>query len=463
MRRGSAGAPAALSRAMDAVLPFDAMPEPPGKKPIVGHLTEWLGKDNATRVLERILGYAEHCGPVARISLGPARMVVIGDAEVASSVLADPRANYKGASYTLTRAVLDNVLLQNGGAWEKNRGLYRKALKNVDAVGAAREVTSAFASSLRGEVRLDEEVFRLVGNIAGRFVAGVTITEAFEPHRARIQYELAAIGIDLLCQPWTYLSPLRWAQMRRSVRRARRFFRAAVDRRLAGERADAHDVMSGFMALARAGEYPNDPAAITDGCVNFFFTAHDVLASSAAWMLHLISKHEGVQSKLRASLARPDGDAELERVVKEALRLFPGYGLFGRTTQEEMEIGGYRVPRGTLIIASPFVTHRLERHWPNALAFDPDRWLGKQRGRPAPTARDQYMPFGSGARACLASHLAFPILETIAREVVSRVSLRADPAHDPGILYWGTSYARHGMPVQVERVAPPVAHEGALA
>src|SRR5688500_8139948 len=104
-------------------LPFASMPEPPRRhlRGALGHLPEWMGYDNATRVLERILAYAEHCGPVARVSLGPARMVVISDAEIAAAALADPRANYKGASYVLTRAVLDNVLLMNGDAWEQHR------------------------------------------------------------------------------------------------------------------------------------------------------------------------------------------------------------------------------------------------------------------------------------------------------------------------------------------------------
>jgi cytochrome P450 len=440
--------------------PFREMPEPPRRGPrgLAGHLPEWFGYENATRVLERLLAYAEHCGPLARVSLGPANMVVISDAEIASEALADPRANHKGASYTLTRTVLDNVLLQNGDAWEKSRALYRKALKNVDPLAPARTIAARFAAQKRPgeEIALDREIYRMVGEVAGAFVAGVELTEEFEPHRERIQYELAAVGIDLLCQPWTYLSPRRWARMRESVREARRFFRRSVERRLASKE-EKRDVLGGFIELARRGEYPDDPSALTDGAVNFFFTAHDVLASSAVWALHLLSKHPDAQSRLRAAISSGDPDGETERVVKESLRLYPGYALFGRTTQAEMEIGGYRVPRGTLLITSPFVTHRLERDWPRAASFDPDRWRDRPRGKPAPAARDHYLPFGSGMRACLASHLAFPVLETIVREIVSRIELRADPAHDPGLLYWGTSYPRHGMPARIHALEENVA------
>jgi len=63
-------------------------------------------------------------------------------------------------------------------------------------------------------------------------------------------------------------------------------------------------------------------------------------------------EHPEAQRRLRHALVHgstAEGDAELERVVKEGLRLFPGYGLFGRTAQEDLTLGGYQIPKGTLI------------------------------------------------------------------------------------------------------------------
>jgi cytochrome P450 len=449
---------------MCAMKPYDSIPEP-RRFGRAGHLPEWLGKENAEQVLARLLRYAEECGPLARVTLGPVRMLVVSDSELAAEALSDARANYKGAAYILTRVVLDNVLLLNGDVWQTHRKTYQSAVKNVDAVGAARTVTERFVRDLRrrdsdAPLMLDREVLRLIGDVVGRFVAGVTLTDDFEPHRHRVQYELAAVGIDLQCQPWTYLSPMRWMRLRRSVAETRRFFSDAVRERLARPDDSIKDVLNGFIQLARAGAYPSDVASIQEGVVNFFFTAHDVLASSTAWTLHLLAKHPEIQARLRASLAEDEGrrvvtgNAELERVVKEGLRLFPGYALFGRTTQARMEIGGHDVPKGTMLITSPFVTHRLARYWPDPARFDPDRWRTRPRGTPPAAARDHYLPFGSGARSCLASHLAFPLVETIVAEVVRAVELQAVPGHDPGLVYWGTSYARNGMPVRVKNVEP---------
>src|SRR5690606_30445358 len=137
------------------------------------------------------------------------------------------------------------------------------------------------------------------------------------------------------------------------------------------------------------GAYPREPEALRDGLVNFFFTAHDVLSASASFCLWLLAAHPDAQRD-----AREDGEA-LGRAVRESLRLYPGYPLFSRRTQAEVEVGGYRVPAGTDVIVSPYVLHRLERHWPDAARFDPDRWSGPlEPMRPGP--RGAYMPFGGG-------------------------------------------------------------------
>jgi len=433
------------------------MPEP-ARNRWGGHLGDWLGLQNAKGVLFRLLRYAETCGPVARVTLGPARMVLISDAALAAEVLDDERANFKGAAYILTRAVLDNVLLLNGEAWQTHRKAYRQALRDVDVIGSANAVaTRALARTSAGPLALDAFVSQLVGNVVADFVAGVELSPDFEPHRRRIQYELAGLGIDLQCQPWAYLSPRRWLELRRSVQAARRFFRDGVERRVRHPDAAARDVLNGFIALAREGAYPRGADALQEGVVNFFFTAHDVLSSSTAWCLHLLAGHPTIQASLAASLAGlPEGPLdrrlldeqhELGRVLCEALRLFPGYALFGRTTQADMPIGGYHVPRGTMLIISPFVIHRLERHYPRATEFDPDRWLGRNLVPSATPTGGQYMPFGAGARGCLASHLAFPIMKTVVAQLIRRFEIVAAVDHEPKIAYWGTSYSENGLPV----------------
>ncbi len=407
---------------------------------------------------------------MARISLGPVRMVVITDPDIARDVLADPRANHKGAAYILTRFVLDNVLLLNGHAWEKHRALYAQALKGVDALRIANVLAARAVGELqraplaepRGPLELDRWVSRLVGNIVGGFVAGLRVGEDFEPSRKIIQYELAAMGIDLQCRPWTYLSPLRWVRLRRAVSKARALFADAVRQRLAHPDDEIPDVLNGFIALGRAGKYPLTVEALQEGVVNFFFTAHDVLASTTTWTLYALARDLAVQQRLRAALPPRttvgfergvlDGNAYLGQVSKEALRLFPGYSLFGRTTQARMPIGGYDVPAGTMLIFSPYAMHRLDRYWQDGERFDPERFAAAPLGTPPAMAKDNLMPFGSGARGCIASHLAHPLMKNVVANVVSAVELEAI-GETPRVTYWGTAYPEGAMHVVVRALA----------
>jgi cytochrome P450 len=447
-----------------ALLPYTSIPEPP-RVGLGGHLPEWLGIDNAKGVLARLHRYADTCGPVARVTLGPVRMILVSDATIAGELLEDPRANFKGASYILTRAVLDNVLLLNGEAWSTHRRAYRLALRDVDVGRAAHDVTGAFVAResqrarASSDIRLDRVVNELVGNVVAGFVASATLPDTFEQHRAVIQYELAGLGIDLQCQPWAYLDPSRWVRLRRAVAAARAFFRGVVERRLAASSPEPSDVVAGFRSLQGQGEYPAGIDALVDGAVNFFFTAHDVLSSSTMFCLHLLAQHPAEASTVRRELERlPVGPLDkaafeelpaLDRAVRESLRLFPGYALFGRTLQEDMPVGGYEVERGTLAIVSPFVTHRLERYWPDAGRFAPERWQGRGPTTLSPTAHADYMPFGSGARGCLASHLAVPILKTIVARWLRAFDLGTVASHTPRIAYWGSAYSENGLRVRL--------------
>jgi cytochrome P450 len=51
------------------------------------------------------------------------------------------------------------------------------------------------------------------------------------------------------------------------------------------------------------------------------------------------------------------------------------------------EVGGFRVPRGDIVILVPYVTHRHPDFWVNAHEFEPTRFLapGQMRSIAGPT------------------------------------------------------------------------------
>ena len=104
------------------------------------------------------------------------------------------------------------------------------------------------------------------------------------------------------------------------------------------------------------------------------------------------------------------------------------------------------------MIFSPYAMHRLDRYWQDGERFDPDRFAAAPFGTPPAVAKDNLMPFGSGARGCIASHLAHPLMKNVVANVVSAVELEAI-GETPRVTYWGTAYPAGAMHVVVRALA----------
>ena len=108
-------------------------------------------------------------------------------------------------------------------------------------------------------------------------------------------------------------------------------------------------------------------------------------------------------------------------MIKESLRLYPAAWSVGRFLDQEDVIAGYRAPARSIILLSPWLSHRSPAHWPNPEGFDPDRFLPeRERARP----RHAYFPFGAGPRVCIGN--AFAMME--ARLCLAAILQRFRPA-----------------------------------
>jgi cytochrome P450 len=153
---------------------------------------------------------------------------------------------------------------------------------------------------------------------------------------------------------------------------------------------------------------------LRDELVTMLVAGHDTVTDAIVWTLILLAQHPEFQQPLREELRRVAGSQwptleslkELDllgRVIHESLRLYPSAWVFARTALSEDEIGGYRIPAGSIVAISPYVMHRSRRFWEDPLRFDPDRFLPE---RSADRPRFAYFPFGGGQRQCIGAGLA---------------------------------------------------------
>ncbi|XP_053688672.1 cytochrome P450 302a1, mitochondrial isoform X2 [Sabethes cyaneus] len=90
-------------------------------------------------------------------------------------------------------------------------------------------------------------------------------------------------------------------------------------------------------------------------------------------------------------------------VLKETLRLNPISVGVGRILNKDSILGGFHVPKGTVVVTQNLISCRQERYFNNAAQFFPDRWM---RGTKEPVNPYLVLPFGHGMRACIARRMA---------------------------------------------------------
>lgn len=62
-------------------------------------------------------------------------------------------------------------------------------------------------------------------------------------------------------------------------------------------------------------------------------------------------------------------------VISEGLRLYgPIPNFFGRWAEQESEIMGYKIPKGSAILAPIWYIHHDPNVWPDPWKFDPERF-----------------------------------------------------------------------------------------
>nr|CAH7767126.1 unnamed protein product [Callosobruchus chinensis] len=109
-----------------------------------------------------------------------------------------------------------------------------------------------------------------------------------------------------------------------------------------------------------------------------------------------------------------------ERVIKEAMRLFPVIAAVSRYVAEDTYIGDYVAPAG-ITIGFPIIhIHRSSIFWEDPMKFDPDRFLPENAAKRHPLS---YMPFSSGIRNCIGWRYAMMSLKTLIARIVRELKI----------------------------------------
>ncbi len=178
------------------------------------------------------------------------------------------------------------------------------------------------------------------------------------------------------------------------------------------------DVLSLLLRAVDEDGRPMTDAELRDELFTMLAAGHETTATGLAFAFDLLLRNPEALTRLRSEIEDDDGDAYLDAVVKEALRLRPVIDAAERTLTKPRTVAGWELPAGVKVYPGIALVHMREDLYPRAREFRPERFLDDR------TESYTWLPFGGGIRRCLGAVLAATEMAEVLRVAIPAVELR---------------------------------------
>jgi cytochrome P450 len=411
----------------------------PRPRGVLGHLGD-LQHDQ--------LGFYERCagyGDVVPARFFRRRVRLLFHPDAIEDVLVTRSRDFvKSPGVLLLRPLLGTgLLLAEGSFWLRQRRLVQPAFHR-QRVAAYGEVMTAFAErQLAGwkagdVVDIHAEMMALTQAIVARTLFDADVSGDAHEVGAATDVLMRDFGARLgslrqLLPNW--LPTPANLKAGRAIRRLDGLiYRMITARRRLGE--DRGDLLSMLLHAQDADDGTGmTDRQVRDEVMTLFMAGHETTAVALSWTWYLLAQHPGIDDRLAHELRTLLGDREptvadlprlpyTERVITEAMRLYPPAYAMGRQATTATEAGGHPIPAGVIVILPTWVVHRDRRWFDDPDVFRPERWEGDLARR---LPRFAYFPFGGGPRQCIGT--AFAMMEAclLLAAIARRFKLTLEP------------------------------------
>jgi cytochrome P450 len=267
-----------------------------------------------------------------------------------------------------------------------------------------------------------------------RVVFGLNEGKRFQ----ELQYLLTSV-LDLITSPLTTVtlffnflqkdlgvwSP--WGRIMHLLKQIDQVIYAVIRERRLESNQNRQDILSLMMSACDQDGQPMSDVELRDELMTLLVAGHETTASALTWAFYWIDQLPEVREKLLQELAtlgvNPDPSSVaklpyLSAVCQETLRIYPIVLNAGvRVVRSPIEIVGYNLPKGTVIIPSIYLAHHREAVYPNSQQFQPERFLARQ------FSPYEYLPFGGGNRRCIGLAFAQYEMKIVLATILSHFQL----------------------------------------
>ncbi|XP_038209615.1 cytochrome P450 CYP12A2-like [Zerene cesonia] len=152
----------------------------------------------------------------------------------------------------------------------------------------------------------------------------------------------------------------------------------------------------------------------------------DTVAFGVTALLYNMASNPDVQTKLREEIySSTPSKRYLKACIKESQRLHPVISANLRRTTKDHIVSNYHIPAGIDVLSPNEVLSKMEKHYPKATEFIPERWLVDKsdplyHGNTHPMVTQ---PFGFGVRSCIGRRIAELETEILIEKVIQNMSV----------------------------------------
>ena len=355
----------------------------------------------------------------------------------------------------------EGMLLAEGDDWRRQRttaqpAFYRERIESYapTMVSHTEAVVEKWDES--EPVEIHDAMTELTLSVLGNALFGIDIRQRSSPVRAaamttRKRFDTTRLGAYL---PEWLPTPVN-QQYKRSLNGLREFIEVLVAERRASDEM-GEDLLSILVAASEANGM--DDVTLRDNMATFLFAGHETTALALTYTWFLLGHHPDAQTRLHDELDEVLGDeppttADLSKleytkwIIEEALRLYPPVWTTFREPVEDVEVGGYTIPKGSVVSMPQWIVHHDERWYDEPLDFRPERWADKS----GDTSRDRpeyaHYPFGGGPRHCIGMRFARMEAQLIVATIASEFAVES--ATDEPLDLTASANALPAEPVEV--------------
>ncbi|MDZ8135373.1 MAG: cytochrome P450 [Nostoc sp. DedQUE04] len=187
------------------------------------------------------------------------------------------------------------------------------------------------------------------------------------------------------------------------------------------------DMLTDLIFAADETGEPLSNQEVRDLLLSPIFAAQDASGTAIAWSLYWIHRLPAIRARLLEEIDSLGENPDpmnivtlpyLNAVCNEALRIYPTQLFaFPRLVESTVEMMGYELNPGTILIANIYSTHQREDLYPNPKEFQPERFLEKQ------FSPYEFLPFGGGSRVCIGGTFALFEMKLILATILANYEL----------------------------------------